>query len=121
MDVLLLTADLATSSTVAGAAARCGVACQTAWNVDEAVEKAKAGAPRLVVVDLSTPGIDPAALVPQLRGFTIPDPRIVAFGPHVHEAKLSAARDAGCDEVLSRGRFHADLDEMLKAVAREAP
>lgn len=121
MDVLLLTADLAISSTVAGAAARCGVSCETAWNAEEAVEKAKAGAPRLVVLDLSTPGIAPAALVPQLRGFSMPEPRIVAFGPHVHEARLSAARDAGCDEVVSRGRFHADLDEMFKAVARETP
>ncbi|MEX2187289.1 MAG: hypothetical protein WD875_10860 [Pirellulales bacterium] len=120
MDVLLLSADLATSSTVSGAAARCGVACQTAWSVDEIVEKAIALAPRLVVLDLSTPRVDPATLVPQLRDLASPPQRIVAFGPHVHESRLAAAREAGCDEVVSRGRFHADLDEILNSSTREA-
>ncbi len=119
MDVLLLSADLATSSTVSGAAARCGVSCETAWSVGDILEKAKALAPRLVVLDLSTPGVDAAVIVPQLRDLAAAPRRIVAFGPHVHETRLAAAREAGCDEVVSRGRFHADLDEILTSSTRD--
>lgn len=113
MDALLLSADLATSSNVTGAAARCGASCETAWTPAAAVEKAANLAPRLVILDLSTPGLDPAAIVAEMQGLAAPPNRIIAFGPHVHEAKLAAAREAGCDQVISRGRFHADLDAIL--------
>jgi hypothetical protein len=39
--------------------------------------------------------------------------RLVAFGPHVQEARLQAAADAGCAPVLSRGQFNARLTEYL--------
>jgi hypothetical protein len=39
--------------------------------------------------------------------------RVVAFGPHVHEERLAAARNAGCDEVVSRGEFFARLDAIV--------
>jgi DNA-binding NarL/FixJ family response regulator len=32
--------------------------------------------------------------------------RVVAFGPHVHEALLDSATKAGCDEVLTRGQMN---------------
>jgi DNA-binding NarL/FixJ family response regulator len=120
MSVLLLTADLATSSSVSGAAARCNVACQTVWSVDAVAAKAAEIAARLVILDLSTPAIDPASLVPLLRQQPSP-PRIVAFGPHVHAARLAAARDAGCDQVLSRGGFHAEIDRIVGSAAGENP
>lgn len=119
MDALLLSADLRVSSTVSGAAARCGVACETAMSCRAASDKAAALAPRLVVIDLGTPGLDIAAFVAALRALPEPPRRIVAFGPHVHEAKLAAARAAGCDDVLSRGRFHADVDSILASAVRD--
>jgi hypothetical protein len=39
----------------------------------------------------------------------------VAFGPHVHEAKLAAAKDAGFQQVLPRSKFSAGLVEILQA------
>lgn len=41
---------------------------------------------------------------------------IWAFGPHVQEGLLAAARDAGCDLVLPRGRFLRELQERLSRV-----
>jgi CheY-like chemotaxis protein len=55
-----------------------------------------------VVIDLETPGVDIADLVVAIRPQG--DLRVVAFGPHVHAARLEAARAAGCDAVLSRGQ-----------------
>mgnify|MGYP000141423721 CR=1 FL=1 len=59
------------------------------------------------------PKLDPLDLVPRLRGLDTPPGAIVAFGPHVHRAKLQAAQEAGCEEVFSRGQFHRLANEIL--------
>jgi len=69
--------------------------------------------PSLVLVDLTAPALDIAALVVEMKALD-PRPTIVAFGPHVHEALLAAARAAGCDQVASRGQFFAQLDGILR-------
>jgi AmiR/NasT family two-component response regulator len=118
--VLLLTSDLATSSKVAGAAMRQSVRLEVAMDASALAGKAAEARPRLVILDLSTPRLDIAAAV---RGLTFDAPvrpTIVAFGPHVHEALLAAASAAGCDRVLSRGQFHAHVDELLSGASHSA-
>lgn len=39
--------------------------------------------------------------------------RIVAWGPHVETELLQKAREAGADEVLTRGAFEHHFDEVL--------
>lgn len=46
--------------------------------------------------------------------------RIVAFGPHVRRDLLQQARDAGADEVLTRGTFDHGLDVILLRLAGRA-
>lgn len=119
MSILVVTADLVVSSAVAGEASRAGVVCQTALAVDGVEEKAKTLGPRLVILDLSMPKLDPAAVVPMLRSLASP-PVIVAFGPHVHEGKLAAAREAGCDVVMSRGQFHSTVNHIVREATKPA-
>ncbi|MBX3420226.1 MAG: hypothetical protein KF752_01585 [Pirellulaceae bacterium] len=38
---------------------------------------------------------------------------MVAFGPHVQEARLQAAADAGCNSVLTRGQLSGKLHLLL--------
>ncbi len=57
----------------------------------------------VVVVDLARH----AGSVPELRTVA-PSARIVAFGPHVDDETLAAARAAGADEVMPRSRFFRD-------------
>jgi hypothetical protein len=38
---------------------------------------------------------------------------ILAYGPHVHEDRLAAARAAGCDAVVSRGQLDREADSLL--------
>ncbi len=40
--------------------------------------------------------------------------RVIAFGPHVAKDLLSRARDAGADEVLTRGAFDHRLADVLR-------
>jgi len=43
--------------------------------------------------------------------------RVLAFGPHVERGALQAARDAGADEVLTRGAFDHNMDQVLTKLA----
>jgi hypothetical protein len=66
------------------------------------------GGADVVVVDLGRRGCDVAAV----RAHA-PTARIVAFGPHVDDAALDAARADGADRVLPRSRFFRDIEAAL--------
>jgi DNA-binding response OmpR family regulator len=69
----------------------------------------------LIILDLSVPSLNVKSLIEQVKAAPANPPRIVAFGSHVHVEKLAAARDAGCDEVMSRGQFFAQLDAVVRS------
>ncbi|MBI2823988.1 MAG: response regulator transcription factor [Planctomycetia bacterium] len=117
MPALLLTTDLATSSKVSAAAARQGTRLAVAMSVEALCDKAAAEGFDIAILDLSAAGLDVRALVRRLRALPAPPRAILAFGPHVHESLLAAAREAGCDAVVSRGQFHAQVDRILAGEA----
>lgn len=65
-----------------------------------------------VIVDLETPALDLPGLLEALPEET--RPVVIAFGPHVHEQRLQAARDAGCDIVASRGQIATSIPRLLQ-------
>ncbi|HEX4415748.1 MAG TPA: hypothetical protein VH107_19105, partial [Lacipirellulaceae bacterium] len=71
----------------------------------------------LVIIDLAMPGLQ-LDFVQRLKSKSMNGPRIVAFGPHVHKDRLAAARDVGCDVVISRGQFFSEIESILN---NEAP
>ena len=110
--------DLMFGSRLAAAAARTGARVEVFGNLDGACRRlestdVKLAAVRLAILDLSTASLDPAEAVRRLRSAQSGVP-ILAFGPHVHEGRLAAAREAGADEVMSRGAFDAQMDSLLK-------
>jgi DNA-binding NarL/FixJ family response regulator len=104
-----LTNDLFFSSRVAGVAQRLGVDLQVGGSVEKIAEDC-----RLVLIDLTLPSLDVTAVVNTIKE-RCPTARVVAYGPHVHEAQLAAATAAGCDEVLSRGQFDRDMERVLRS------
>ena len=113
MSVLFLTKDLVFSSRVSGRTQALGIELSVVSQADQLVANAARHQVQLVLLDLNTPGLDLNQLVPQLRRPTRPPKAIIAFGPHVHEARLAAAREAGCDEVLARGEFNSHMAGIL--------
>ena len=109
---VVLSSDLMIASQISGAAARHGAEVRTVSSAEQLLDETDTAR---VILDLSLPGLDVAGIVARLRAAAAPPPQIIAFGPHVHEAKLAAAREAGCDEVLSRGGLHSRLDEFFAA------
>lgn len=113
MTVVLLSSDLTVLSRVEGAAARAGQSVRSASGESQAVDLCKAADANTLIVDLSTASLDVASLVDQLKAREGSGMRVIAFGPHVHEQRLAAARDAGCDLVVSRGQFFSQLEAIL--------
>lgn len=114
MSVILLTSDLMVVSHVQGAAAQAGSAMQVAANAEQAAALAQTSEARLLIIDLATPALDLAALVTRCKERLPAAPRIVAFGAHVHEERLAKAREAGCDDVMSRGQFFSQAGAIVR-------
>lgn len=110
MRVLLLTSDLMFSSQTSQAAAAVGVDVQSCTSLAHLAQQLDADSCSAVVVDLNVSDLD----LDQLNGMiTDPATRRIAVGPHVHKAKLEAARQAGW-QTLTRGQFHADAATFLR-------
>src|SRR5690242_17766779 len=114
MSSFLLSSDLTFPSQVTGAAQQLGLQLELAMSVPALLDKAAAAQAKTVILDLSTGGLNPADVVSKLRALPQPPQAIVAFGPHVQEERLEAARQAGCDLVLTRGQFHARMGDVLR-------
>jgi CheY-like chemotaxis protein len=114
MTVILLSADLTVMSRVQGAAAQAGVSTRVVSSAAALNELASGEPATLLIIDLNSPQLDVRSVVERFRA-TSPEGRIVAFGPHVHEERLAAARAAGCDQVVSRGQFFAQADAIFGA------
>jgi DNA-binding response OmpR family regulator len=117
MCILLLASDLMAASKFAEAAKRVSRDADFALSVETFLERAATTPPTGVILDLGVTDLDLPWLVAQLRGGPNP-PAIIAFAPHVQAARLDAARDAGCDQILTRGDFHRRMDEILTHFAK---
>ncbi len=117
MSVLFLTSDLMIASQVEGAAERCGVALKVVASADALAQKCQADEVALVLVDLGFAGLELKELVSSVEVARSARPTIIAFGPHVQANRLEAAREAGCDEVMSRGTLCGQIDELLRRYA----
>jgi hypothetical protein len=107
--ILALTPDLMDRSKVAAAAKELGQEVRFVARAELVEGLAAELAPRVVVLDLSRP--DALAAIAAVAGPK--GRRVVAFGSHVDRELLSAAGDAGCDEVLARSQFFADPAAVL--------
>lgn len=69
--------------------------------------------PDLVIFDLEFVGPeDLQDVMMKLRDLE-PQPVTVAYAPHVKEAKLTAAREAGVSQVWTRGQFNKNFEKLF--------
>jgi len=112
-DGLLLTRDLFFGSKVTGTARELGFRVAMVGDAEEALRLAAQDGVRCVLIDLTFPELPVGEFVSRLSAGT-GRPKVVAYGPHVQEARLEEARLAGCDDVLPRSRFSAGLAALLR-------
>lgn len=113
---LLVSRDLFFTSRITGTATQLGIAMRVAVDGSSAARQAAAEDFQCIFIDLADDGLNLAELISHLN----PErrPPVIAFGSHVATARLDAARDAGCDEVLPRSRFSTSLPDLLKKYCR---
>jgi CheY-like chemotaxis protein len=110
---ILLSRDLIFTSKITGTARALGYRVLVAGNVALASSMLQQWTPKVVFVDLSAGDL---VSVPALTAYksAAPDTPFVAFGSHVDTVALDSARAAGCDPVLPRSKFTAELPELIR-------
>ena len=108
--VVLFSTDLMLLSSVSGAAQSLGFSFRSARTLSEAAQLLRTDG-TVLCVDLAF-GVDPGELAGACSGSVLQQG--IAFGPHVHTAKLEAAKSAGFGVVISRGQFVMQLQSLLE-------
>ncbi len=111
---LLLSRDLIFTSKIMGTAQALGHRVTTAGNMALATTLIEQGHPRVVFVDLGAGDLVSPAALASYRKAAGPATRFLAFGSHVDTQALAAAAAAGCDPVLPRSRFSAQLPDLIR-------
>jgi hypothetical protein len=101
--------DLVFRSKILAAAERVGVSIRLAPRGTPLDEAVRALGPGPLIVDLAEPGVVGQIGAAKAAGAT----RVVGYLGHLEENLMALARQAGVDEILSRGQFVQRLDELL--------
>ncbi len=111
---LLLCRDLFFVSKVTGTARALGHLLKVASSPARAEELIAQGPPKVVFVDLAAGDLVAAPALRLYQKAAGPATPFVAFGSHVDTVALADARAAGCDPVLPRSAFTAELPELIR-------
>lgn len=113
--ILYYAADLIWATRIKSTADSLGVGCRPVRNRDMLLARLADCQVRMLIVDLET-GADGIEMIRTLRSVSpaaSPPIRVIAFGPHVNHEALGSAKNAGADQVLTRGAFDHRLIEIL--------
>jgi len=109
MTAIVAVRDLVFRSKILAAAERIGASVKLAPRgtpLDEAVREL---GPGTLIVDLAEPGVVEQIGLAKAAGAT----RVLGYAGHLAEDLMARAREAGADEVLSRGQFAQRLEGLL--------
>ena len=114
--VLIAVDDLLFRSKIRATAKQAGVELAFARSRQDILDQARALQPPLVIFDLNSGKTDPIGTISAMKS----DPalasiRTLGFVSHVDSDTISAAREAGTDQVMARSAFAAQLAEILLA------
>lgn len=109
MSVVLLCNDLLFGSKVTATGRAHGIPVAVARTPAAAVAKVADAA--CVIVDLHMEELKLPEFLGQLRAMR--PVRVIGFGSHVDVETLKAARRAGCDLVMPKSQFNAELESKL--------
>ncbi|MBX3388776.1 MAG: hypothetical protein KF691_04915 [Phycisphaeraceae bacterium] len=116
--ILYLAADLLWASKIKATADALGLPCRPVRTMEMLEARLADSDVKALIVDLDVAetALQMVAKVKGQRGEVAEgqrNVRVLAFGPHVARDALSAAQAAGADEVMTRGGFDHNMDQVL--------
>jgi len=103
---------------IAETAARLNVPLVLVRSLEELDEKLRAEKPALVIFDLNAEGCRPLEAIRRLKADpALKNTAVLGFFSHVQHELKAAAVEAGCDRVMARSAFTAQLPEILRPYA----
>lgn len=113
--ILYLASDLIWATRIKETAKALGVEARPVRSLEMLDARLDDSEPRALILDLEAPETALAMLQSlRERGSGL---RTVCFGPHVAKDLFQQAREAGADEVMTRGAFDHHLPELLVTLA----
>jgi CheY-like chemotaxis protein len=112
--VLAAVDDIFFSAKIEEVAKRVGVRLIQALDAGQLSEKLAATTPELIILDLNSRACSPLDAIRRIKS----DPKftgtpVLGFFSHVQVELEQAALQAGCDRVIPRSKFSANLPEIL--------
>jgi CheY-like chemotaxis protein len=112
--ILAVLDDLFFTVKINEAAKRAGVPVEFVKTAKDALDKAQAHPP-LIILDLNCTALDPVKLIEDLKSHAaLKEIPLIGYVSHVQAELIQKAREAGCDQVLARSAFSKDLPQILK-------
>jgi len=111
---LLLSRDLIFTSKITGTARELGFRVMVAGNTSLAQAMIEQWRPKVVFVDLAAGELVSTPALLAYRSSAGAETPFIAFGSHVDKNALAEAKAAGCDPVLARSQFTAELPELIR-------
>ena len=111
--ILAVLDDLFFTVKINEAAKRAGVPVEFVKNAKDALDKAQFHPP-LIILDLNCTALDPVKLIEDLKSnAALKGIRLIGYVSHVQAELIQKAREAGCDQVLTRSAFSKSLPQIL--------
>jgi CheY-like chemotaxis protein len=121
--ILYLAADLLWASKIKGTADALAIPARPVRTLEMLEARLADTDAKALLLDLEKPD-ESLQMIARLRGPSATDRdrsiRLIAWGPHVAKDLLQQARTAGADEVLTRGAFDHNMQEILLALHARA-
>lgn len=111
--VLAVLDDLFFQVKIADAAKRAGLQLAVV-KTEEALMQALEHLPVVLLIDLNCRTADPIRVVTALKAGPHSELPVIAYVSHVESELIKRARESGCDTVLARSAFSADLPQILR-------
>ncbi|MCH8825066.1 MAG: hypothetical protein IH984_16345 [Planctomycetes bacterium] len=111
---IALVSDLMFSSKITATANSVGATVVVVRTLEQLENELTSNPATTVMIDLEATAADPIQAIAYCL-IAQPKPRIIAFGPHVNVDLLAKAKQAGADDVMPRGAFTTNLQQLLVA------
>ena len=117
-NVIAVVDDLFFGAKILETAERLKVSLRLVRSPEELEDEARACRPGLLIFDLNAEGCQPLQAIRRVKANPeLKDTPALGFYSHVHHELKAAAAEAGCDRIMARSAFTAQLPDILRPYA----